>query len=212
MTNIFDISNTKNPKSTTNLNEVGTISFKNGMNKNGMKLVNGAISGVDTISTTNLNNVDAVSFTSGSKLSPSQALSNTSGVIGSTVEASVGSFPQNTTNPTQLAKLTLPKGVWLINFLLNVLGINQNGEIIVARVGNSVAKSNALSGSFLYTTQIGGFVSNQGPQAPLQGTFVYNQTSNKDQPLILYGYSTVNNSSVQYSSNNKNMFTATRLA
>jgi hypothetical protein len=208
MTNISDISNTKNPKSTTNLNEVGAISFKNGM-----KMTNNAISGVDTISTTNLNNVGAVSFTSGSKLSPDQAVSNTTSVIGSTVKAtSVATFPKKTTTPTKLATLTLSKGVWLINFLLNVLGINQNGEIIVARVGNTIAGAGAGSSSFLYTTQIGGFVSNAGPQAPLQGTFVYNQTSDTNQSLILYGYSTVNNSSVQYSSNNKNMFTATRLA
>ena len=212
MTNIFDITNTKNPYSTTNLNKVGSINFKNGMT-----ITNGAISGVDTISTTNLsttnlNNVGAVSFTSGSKLSPSQALSNTQNVIGSTVQATVGSFPQNTENPTQLAKLSLSKGVWLVNFLLNVDGMNQNGEIIVARVGNTVANSSANSSSFLYTTQIGGFVSNEGPQAPLQGTFVYNQTSDTPQSLILYGYSTKNNSQVQYTSNNKNMFTATRLA
>ena len=65
MTNISDISNTKNPKSTTNLNKVGSILFNNGM-----KMTNNAISGVDTISTTNLNNVGSVSFTSGLKLSP----------------------------------------------------------------------------------------------------------------------------------------------
>ena len=57
MTNISDISNTKNPNSTTNLNNVGVVSFKGG-----------------------------------TMLSPSKALSNTSSntssIIGSTIQAS----------------------------------------------------------------------------------------------------------------------------
>ena len=41
MTNIFDISNTKNSNSTTDLNKVGLISFNNGM-----KITDSSISGV----------------------------------------------------------------------------------------------------------------------------------------------------------------------
>ena len=55
MTNISEITNTKNRISTTNLNEVGTISFKNGMK---MTTDNNAISGLNQLNSINVSGND----------------------------------------------------------------------------------------------------------------------------------------------------------
>ena len=65
LNNISDITNTKNIKSTTNMNKVGSISFNSGM-----KMSNNAISGVNNLNTinvsgNNLSNVGSISFQNG---------------------------------------------------------------------------------------------------------------------------------------------------
>ena len=188
MTNIFDISNTKNSNSKTNLNNVGVVSFK-----------------------------------SGSILSPNEAVSNTPNVIGSTIKApgKFSPFPTGTssTTPTKLASISLPQGVWLINFSM-VLGGSSLGNSLptFAGVGTSVPKSPFIffgntddsptsSDDILYlTTSAGAYVI----PLNLQGSFVYNQSSSKNTPIYLYGC-TGSGSKFSYIIVDP-FFTATRLA
>ena len=169
MTNISDISNTKNPNSTTNLNNVGVVSFKGG-----------------------------------TMLSPSQVLSNkittkTPSIIGSTIQASTFSpFPTGTNSmtPTKLASISLPQGVWLINFsmVLGLGGTSVDGPWpTFAGVGTSVPKSpfffidnpgTTSSDDILYLTTSAG---NLFIPLNLQGSFVYNQKSKGKTPIYLFG-------------------------
>ena len=184
MTNIFDISNTKDSNSTTNLNTVGSISFK-----------------------------------SGSILSPSQALSNkTSTVIGSTIKPPGGfsPFPTGGTKsmtPKTLASISLPQGVWFINFSI-VLGSDAAAIgpfSTFAGVATSVPPSplavTRSTTEYLYLTTSAGDIN---VPLNLQGSFVYNQSSSKNTPIYLYGC-TYTGQAFYYAISDP-LFTATRLA
>jgi len=229
MTNISDITNTRDPKSTTNLNKVGSINFNNGMT-----MTNRAISGVDTItglntitgssSGTTISNVDQLSFTNTSSyISPSDALVNSNeNVIGYTLAkygasttggnnwsiSTYGSppFPQNSKGQI-LVSLSLPTGVWLITYGILLKGMGTKNNTAVARVIVNKDTNNIIQSN------------QQGPvggngQVFLNGSLVYRATASTT-TLSLYGYQV--GTSGQYDSQSssgsrQNFFSATRLA
>ena len=182
MTNIYDISNTKDSNSKTNLNTVGSISFK-----------------------------------SGSILSPSQALSNkTSTVIGSTIKPPGGFSPfptggKSSMTPKILASISLPQGVWFINFSIVLGSYAAVPSPTFAGVGTSVPKYPFIitqnTSEYLYLTTSAG---DMNVPLNLQGSFVYNQSSSKNTPIHLYGC-TYSGQPFFYSIADP-LFTATRLA
>ena len=231
MTNIFDITNTRHPTSTTNLNKVGSINFNPNTNgSNGMTMTNGAISGVDTItglntitgssSGTTISNVDKLSFTNTSSyISPSDALTNSNeNVIGYTLAkygasttggnnwsiSTYGSppFPQNSKGKI-LVSLSLPTGVWLITYGILLKAVTDGTA--VARVIVNKDTNNIIQSN------------QQGPnngQVFLNGSLVYRPTASTT-TLSLYGYqtgTTASYDSQSASGSRQNFFSATRLA
>ena len=123
MTNIHDISNTKTPKSTTNLNKVGEINFKNGMT---MTNNNNAISGVKklndiNVSGKNLSNVGELNGHSIVRPPTQHAFYQTNSMIDATtigLQAGDTILIGNKKNtPKFTLKLPYSNGLWF--YLLN---------------------------------------------------------------------------------------------
>ena len=237
MTNIFDITNTRHPTSTTNLNKVGSINFNPNTNgSNGMTMTNGAISGVDTItglntitgssSGTTISNVDKLSFTNTSSyISPSVALANNDeNVIGYT-KAKYGA---STTGGNNWSISTYnsppfpssPKGT--NGQILVSLSLPTGVWLITYGIllkGMGQANNTAVVRVIVGTDKNNIIQSNQqGPvqgngQVFLNGSLVYRAIATTT--LSLYGYQTGNSGSFDSqsaSSSRQNFFSATRLA